>query len=228
MQFPPAAKQAGDAAYRNCVAHWTGIPPHAFHGTDYCADEAQQAAKEAEDAAEREQERTQAAQRQASVNERLTSLGYRVITVADFLLDAKELAASEARIAVSGYYFFYSENAEYLQSSPVLFAGGDIIQNPADGMLLITADAKREARAAFLKCRQGGLGSITGAGCPVSIVGHAGACEMVMTGLSRPCLNVDDLTENVLRAAAVSSEPEPKYKAGTAIIDEIGREMHER
>jgi hypothetical protein len=161
----------------------------------------------------------------------LMALGYKVISVEDFKLDGNDLAASATRVAVSGYYHFLTQNAEFLYSAK------NVADNsPDDGIFLLTDGASRATRAAFLNCRQTGRGDLIGA-CPVKITGHATICrKLLISELQYPCLDVEDLVSAVLNANANANAKteadqrwvSPTYKAGTAISDTIKLESQQK
>lgn len=138
------------------------------------------------------------------------ALGIRVVTVEEFELDGKKLAASGARLAISGWYYSLGQGAEYLAATP------NPLISITDGVGLLTEDAERTTRATLLSCRSQGLADFGRGGCRISIVGHATLCERVLLPQlpPQPCLIVEDLTSSVLSHAP--EPPAPTYREGTA------------
>ena len=121
--------------------------------------------------------------------------GYMAIEFEVFVLDAKSLVASEARIAVIGSYvadgnreWLFPNQGAALQAST---SPGQARNSPK--IPLLTEDASRDFRKFLLKCK-----STPGAdrmGCPVAITGYVSQCSMTGPfGSSRalPCLIVDN------------------------------------
>ena len=121
--------------------------------------------------------------------------GYKTISFDTFALDAKSLAAAEARISMRGAYvpdgnfeWLFPGQAEAMQASLYPAQAQNITRIP-----LLTEDASRDFRGFLLKCK-----SIPGAdrtGCLTVVTGHASMCEITgPLGASRklPCLIVEN------------------------------------
>lgn len=117
--------------------------------------------------------------------------GYKRINFEDFKLDGKQLAAAEAKIAMTGFYLKVGES-EYLFPSPLSIATMRETLNLDAGIGLLTDDAPRNIRKFFLDCQNNPAAAQLG--CPLNILGHASICTRTnMFGSAElPCLIVDD------------------------------------
>lgn len=111
--------------------------------------------REAQEAAEREAREAQARiarveadrkyQVAVSEQERITrDRGYKPITFQDFALDGKELAASDAKIAIKGVYIKRGEIEMLFPSMLAAIMAEETFQRDA-GVALLTEDAERNA-----------------------------------------------------------------------------------
>jgi hypothetical protein len=121
--------------------------------------------------------------------------GYKTISFDTFALDAKSLAAAEARISMSGAYvpdgnfeWLFPGQGEAMQASLYPAQGQNIAKIP-----LLTEDASRDFRRFLLKCK-----SVPGSdrmGCLTVVTGHASMCEITGPFGARrklPCLIVEN------------------------------------
>lgn len=115
--------------------------------------------------------------------------GYRPIAFNDFQLDGKELARTQIKLMLRGFYS-KSGDIDILQPTGMAVA---VARNYGigAGVPLLTEDASREVRALFLQCSENVLAQL---GCPMTITGHADMCEMTDLGGSKnvPCVSVED------------------------------------
>jgi hypothetical protein len=120
--------------------------------------------------------------------------GYKLISFETFALDAKSMAAAQAKVFMRGSYvpdgnmeWLFPGQVEAIQArnSPL---GSNIARIP-----LLTEDASRDYRKALLRCK-----STPGAdqmGCLTTVTGHVSVCSMTSgLGVSRevPCIVVEN------------------------------------
>jgi hypothetical protein len=131
-----------------------------------------------------EYQRSQA-EEQRKYDRMLADRGYKRITFEDFELDGRELAASQAKISIHGFYKKTGDIEMLLPST-----GSD------SWIGLMTEGANRNARKMFLTCRTAN----PWASCPFTILGHVSMCTRTTLVGSKevPCLIVDD-TWNIAR-----------------------------
>lgn len=113
--------------------------------------------------------------------------GYKPMTIEDFLLDGHQLATSETKVAVSGYY---KRVGRITKLYPNLITA---LQQPWDSGLPVLIDddtARRDTRQFFLKCDQ----NLSGTPCQITLLGHATICTITNLAGSQdiPCLKVED------------------------------------
>ncbi len=118
--------------------------------------------------------------------------GYSPITVKDFVLDGKELAARKAMRSLTGVYV-PNGNLELLFGTDLdanLFSFGQKTNSPT--VNLLTENASRKFRSQLLACRN--LPASFG-GCHVHVLGSATTCVLSGPFGNRrdvPCVSVDD------------------------------------
>lgn len=165
--------------------------------------------KDAEDAARRrkeEQEREAAQERaraqqeeaqkkyQEAVSQQVQEekeRGYEPMTIEDFQLDGKSLAAHDAKVALEGFYAKLG-NVEYLMPSAMAVASLRQSGASDQGVALLTDDAARNVRKYFLECRNDVTGSLFG--CHITVLGRATMCEKTtfLAKSDEACIAVDD------------------------------------
>ncbi|HVA41361.1 MAG TPA: hypothetical protein VNF49_11900 [Candidatus Binataceae bacterium] len=115
--------------------------------------------------------------------------GYHQMSVEDFVLDGKTLAASESKVAVKGIYMREGESELLLPSIEAAYA---LMQGQQPGQYigLLTDDAARNIRKYFLDCDSNSHPS----GCQITILGHATMCERktLLGSTALPCIAVED------------------------------------
>jgi len=94
--------------------------------------------------------------------------GYKQATVKDFLLDGKLYAASETKLAVSGFYKLYGRNDQRLYGSYNDFMMHTFQTVEAQHIGLVTDSGSRNLREYLLRC--------AAAGCNITILGQAKEC----------------------------------------------------
>jgi hypothetical protein len=162
----------------------------------------QKGQQEAREAAEREAREAQAKiaraeterRYQAAVSEQETTereRGYRPITFEDFVLDGKELAGSDAKVAIRGMYIKLGE-VEMLFPSVMAVLMAQQTFKTDTGIGLLTEDADRSIRKYFLDCRNNFAAAAQG--CQVTVLGRATMCERttLVSSSSIPRVAVDD------------------------------------
>jgi TPR repeat protein len=125
-------------------------------------------------------------------NEKLSNAkqqGYKSINFDDFKLDGKELAATNAKLVMQGFYKKFGD-IETLQPTGLAVAIAREYGND-NGIPLLTDDASRNVRKFFLQC---GDNPAVPLGCPLTVVGHAAMCKMTNLVGSKnvPCMAVED------------------------------------
>lgn len=110
-------------------------------------------------------------------------LGFTYVSFDDFLLDGKQLAADQTKVAVAGYY---QKNGEFAALMP-RFGIADAHNN--HHIPLLTENATRHIRSLMLRCEQPGF-----VGCMMVIRGIATMCKKttLLGSSSVPCIEVDD------------------------------------
>jgi uncharacterized protein len=109
--------------------------------------------------------------------------GYDRITFEDYLLDVKELQASERRIAVAGFYHKLGAIEELSENFGAAANGSATNQ-----IFILTEEANRDFRALLLhSC------SIEGSVCPIKVRGRVSSCTLTVFGkeVSKPCIIVE-------------------------------------
>jgi hypothetical protein len=188
-------KHMGDPAYDACRS---GADPTTDYGAR-CAHEADPAvqaekAEEARQAAEQQRVAAPAVQqRLADRQEAELARGYSPITVSDFVLDGKRLAARKAKHSLTGIYMPVGDMELLFQSSAdaYMFSNGQSPHSP--NVNLLTEDASRQFRSQLLACRSSPAAQY--AGCQVHILGTVTMCVLSdPTGRRRdvPCVSVED------------------------------------
>ena len=116
--------------------------------------------------------------------------GYKPITFEDFKLDGKQLASSEAKVMMQGFYQKLG-NIELLQPNGVTVAIARSNGDSGNGIGLLTEDATRDVRKGLLQC---GDPMIYPLGCQMTIIGHTSMCTMttLVGSKSVPCIAVED------------------------------------
>lgn len=133
-----------------------------------------------------------AAAAEARANEERQFLAdYPLMRFEDFQLDGRELAASEAKVALRGTYILMG-NSEYLMPSRMA-----VIQFREYGygnarIGLLSDQASRAVRKIFLECQNNPASSQVG--CDVELLGRASICvRTTLVGKDEiPCFSVDD------------------------------------
>jgi hypothetical protein len=117
--------------------------------------------------------------------------GYKTLTFEDFTLDRKELALSNAKIAIKGVYTKRGESEMLFPSVIALLMARETF-NTNTGIGLLTEDAVRSIRKYLLACQTNLL--VAAQGCPVTVLGRATMCERtsLVSATSIPCIAVDD------------------------------------
>jgi hypothetical protein len=184
----------GDPTYDDCRRN---ADPLSNYGAR-CANEADpkvKAAKaeQARQAAEQQRQVAQAAeQRQVAQQNEDSARGYSPISVRDFVLDGKELAARSAKLSLIGAYLPVG-NLEMLFGTDldaIQFANGQDQNSPT--VHLLTENASRDFRSQLLACRSNPATAYVG--CPVRILGQATICELSNSFGARrslPCIAID-------------------------------------
>lgn len=185
----------GDPTYNNCRSN---ANPASDYGAQ-CAYEADPKVKAAK-ALQAEQFANQKrlmieAEQQRVIDEKNAELarGFSSITVRNFILDGKALAAQGAKVALTGAYmpvgnleFLFETNIDAIQ-----FANGHNQNSPT--VYLITEDASRDFRSQLLACRSNP--ATVSVGCNVHVLGNATMCALSGPfGISSnvPCVSVDE------------------------------------
>lgn len=119
-------------------------------------------------------------------------LGYTSISFEDFVLDGKDLAQTEKKIALLGTYIKLG-NVEYVFPSQIaaMMASNGTAAATSMRVGLLTADAPRELRAYYLRCNSSPASAVQG--CWTRVRGHATICNQTMLLHSEtvPCLVVE-------------------------------------
>lgn len=105
----------------------------------------------------------------------------------DALLDAKTLAASEARVRVFGGYIGYNDSAEMLYPPDA-----DIIGS-IETVRLLTEDSPRVVRVFLYECRRRQRLLSRRSVCPLRVTGHFGECTLLASGVGVSCLYVEEI-----------------------------------
>ncbi|HEY5305169.1 MAG TPA: hypothetical protein VIJ52_00680 [Pseudolabrys sp.] len=136
-------------------------------------------------------EQTEHDKRQHEIDED-QKLGYTSISFEDFVLDGKDLAKTEKKIALLGTYIKLG-NVEYVFPSQIAAMMANNGTAAANSMRvgLLTDDAPRELRAYYLRCNSSPASSVQG--CWTRVRGHATICNQTMLLHSEtvPCLVVE-------------------------------------
>jgi hypothetical protein len=116
--------------------------------------------------------------------------GYRPASVEAFQLQGRQLAATQAKVAVEGVYLRTSQG-EFLLPSEIAAALVDRTGRADQGLVLLTRDSDRSGKQLFARCRANGIGAQLG--CDVTILGHATLCDRItVVGRAEvPCLVVE-------------------------------------
>jgi hypothetical protein len=119
------------------------------------------------------------------------SLGYTFLSSEDFLLDGKQLARTEGKLALQGYYVKMGAAERLFPSQMAAAFATQGATSVSLGVALLTDDAPRELRAYFLRC--GSLPGSSQLGCAVRVRGHATMCERttLVGSEALPCLAVE-------------------------------------
>jgi hypothetical protein len=188
-------KHMGDPAYDACRS---GADPTTDYGARCAheADPAVQAEKAAQirQAVEQQRLATQAVQQRLADRQNAElARGYSPITVSDFVLDGKRLAARKEKRSLTGIYIPAGELELLFQSSAdaYMFSNGQSPHSPS--VNLLTEDASRQFRSQLLACRSSPATQY--AGCQVHILGTVTMC-VLSDSLGRrrnvPCVSVED------------------------------------
>jgi hypothetical protein len=121
--------------------------------------------------------------------------GYKPISFETFALDAKSLAAVQARITMKGAYlpdgnfeWLFPSQLEAMQVRTGLAEARNISKIP-----LLTENATREFRQILLRCKSTpGSGEL---GCPTVITGHVSLCSItgpLGSNQNLPCIVVEN------------------------------------
>jgi hypothetical protein len=135
-------------------------------------------------------EATAGAAKDAERRKTVTADGYRLMTVRDFLLDGRELAANQTRVALEGTYT-RDGNLDVLYTSrkDLMMLRG----NTQFRVSLLTDDASRSLRQTILQCQSSGIQNI---GCEgLAVKGHATTCSVwnaFGATHEEPCVAVED------------------------------------
>jgi len=111
------------------------------------------------------------------------AIGYKPIDFENVVLDRKSLAASQAKVAIRGFYTKIGEAELLVRTASTAAPSED------DSIPLLTEDATRDLRKQFLVCRS------SGAECPITLLGHITECtnkNLYGVQHSLICLSVDD------------------------------------
>jgi hypothetical protein len=114
------------------------------------------------------------------------------ITIADFMLDGKQLAANATPVIMRGAYILQGEaDTLYADGQALLMAQSDVGAHSSVGLL--TEDADRSFRKRLLSCQSDPAASQLG--CPVTLRGFATICTRTNafgTVRELPCIHVFD------------------------------------
>jgi TPR repeat protein len=116
---------------------------------------------------------------------------YKRITVEDFILDGKELAAANAKVSVKGAYAKWGENEMIFPSGTAVYTAKETLSMDT-GIGVLTDDATRNVRKYILDCVT--TGAAAQFGCPMTVFARASMCTRTRLGSSKdlPCLIVLD------------------------------------
>jgi TPR repeat protein len=116
---------------------------------------------------------------------------YKRITVEDFILDGKELAAANAKVSVKGAYAKWGENEMIFPSGTAVYTAKESLSMDT-GIGVLTDDATRNVRKYILDCVT--TGAAAQFGCPMTVFARASMCTRTRLGSSKdlPCLIVLD------------------------------------
>jgi hypothetical protein len=185
----------GDPTYDNCRREASALSDYGAR----CAKEADpnvKAAKAEEIRLAEEQQRLAAEtarQNMAARQSAELARGYSPITVRDFVLDGKELAAREEQRSLTGVYLpvgnlelLFETNVDAIQ-----FSNGQNQNSPT--VHLLTDNASRQFRSQLLACRSNPAAAYVG--CRVHVLGRATMCVLSGPLGNRrdvPCVSVDE------------------------------------
>jgi len=193
--FANDVQHMGDPTYDACRR---GADPMSDYGAR-CAHEADPAVK-----AEQAEQMRQAAEQQrlaaAAVQQRLAdrqgaelARGYSPITVRDFVLDGKGLAAQKAKRSLTGVYMPAGNLDLLFQSTADAYQFSSGQNRSVPSANLLTEDASRQFRSELLACRSSPAAQYTG--CPVHILGTVTVCvlsDYLGRRRNTPCVSVED------------------------------------
>jgi hypothetical protein len=156
---------------------------------------AQRVAQQAAAAQGAEADRTQAIRKfRADVAARIRQdeeNGFRATSVENFKLNGQDLAHTDTKVAVQGFYVKTSRG-EFLMPSALATSQIDMNGTPDEGINLLSTSASRAAKRAFVQCQKDAVKSRLG--CPMTVLGEAVLCERTtIFGMAQaPCIAVDD------------------------------------
>jgi hypothetical protein len=155
-----------------------------------CHENAEAAAARAHEQA---REQARAREQEARFQEREQARGYQRISVESFVLDGRDLAASEAKVSLSGSAYFGEGNIGVLYADRRAFILANASGGNQPNISLLTDYASREFRQGVLACRANPAS--VRLGCPVTVLGHATMCKLSNAfGATRdvPCVVVEE------------------------------------
>ena len=143
-----------------------------------------------------------AAEKEAAAREQAkeaaeAAAGYKRVTIADLMLDIDQYAQDGTKFSVEGFYYLQGNVAVLTdnQQSIVYAVHGNFSPVMAHAVYLLTKDATRDARKAFMECDNSMPIKLGIGGCGVTIRGHAVPCTL-MNGMgaetAKTCVDVDD------------------------------------
>lgn len=116
---------------------------------------------------------------------------YKRITIEDFILDGKELAAAGAKVSIKGTYAKWGENEMLFPSGVAAYRAKETFS--IDGAIgVLSNDATRSVRKYLLDCMT--TGAAAQLGCPLRVFARANMCTRTRLGYSTdvPCLIIVD------------------------------------
>ena len=116
---------------------------------------------------------------------------YKRITVQDFILDGKELAAADAKVSIKGTYAKWGENEMLFPSAAAVYTAKQSLSTDG-GIGVLSDEATRTVRKYLLECVTNGAAAQFG--CPLTVFGRATMCTWTRLGSSKdvPCLIIVD------------------------------------
>lgn len=130
------------------------------------------------------------AQTESNNNAADEASGYRHVTIDSFVLDGKDLAAENAKLAISGAYLREGNLDNLYANRPAAYRDSQGYAQPK--VPILTDNATRDFRQQQLNCLASPASDL---GCPVTVLGHATTCKLTNAfGVERegPCVDVED------------------------------------